>query len=223
MATAFTANPRRRCTDVKRRGSKVGDRSLRKDNRPAHGTTEAIIPIDVAGLQRRAPGLICPDWKHPPGAGPDSPSRKVSAMEQHQEPSNPADEVVARILADMRRIAVVGLSARPDRASYGVTRFLVGRGLEVVGVNPALNEAVLGLKIYAELSEVPGPVDVVDVFRRSDMVPEIIDQAIAAGASAVWLQEGVVHEEAAARARSAGLTVIQDRCLYKEWLRLHNG
>jgi len=144
-------------------------------------------------------------------------------MEQHQEPSNPADEVVARILADMRRVAVVGLSARPDRASYGVTRFLVGRGLEVVGVNPALNEAVLGLKIYAELSEVPGPVDVVDVFRRSDMVPEIIDQAIAAGAGAVWLQEGVVHEEAAARARSAGLTVIQDRCLYKEWLRLHNG
>jgi predicted CoA-binding protein len=144
-------------------------------------------------------------------------------MEQHQEPSNPADEVVARILADMRRVAVVGLSARPDRASYGVTRFLVGRGLEVVGVNPALNEAVLGLKIYAELSEVPGPVDVVDVFRRNDMVPEIIDQAIAAGAGAVWLQEGVVHEEAAARARSAGLTVIQDRCLYKEWLRLQNG
>lgn len=144
-------------------------------------------------------------------------------MEQHQEPSNPADEVVTRILADMRRVAVVGLSARPDRASYGVTRFLVGRGLEVIGVNPALHEAVLGLKIYAELSDVPGPVDVVDVFRRSDTVPEIIDQAIAAGASTVWLQEGVVHEEAAARARSAGLTVIQDRCLYKEWLRLHNG
>jgi predicted CoA-binding protein len=144
-------------------------------------------------------------------------------MEQHQEPTNPTDEVVARVLAAMRRVAVVGLSARPDRASYGVTRFLVGRGLEVVGVNPALNEGVLGLKIYAELSAVPGPVDVVDVFRRSDSVPEIVDQAIAAGAGTVWLQEGVVHEEAAARARGAGLTVIQDRCLYKEWLRLHNG
>jgi predicted CoA-binding protein len=144
-------------------------------------------------------------------------------MEQHQEPTNPTDEVVARVLVAMRRVAVVGLSARPDRASYGVTRFLVGRGLEVVGVNPALNEDVLGLKIYAELSAVPGPVDVVDVFRRSDSVPEIVDQAIAAGAGTVWLQEGVVHEEAAARARGAGLTVIQDRCLYKEWLRLHNG
>lgn len=144
-------------------------------------------------------------------------------MEQPQEPTNPADEVVARILADMRRVAVVGLSARPDRASYGVTRFLVGRGLEVVGVNPALHEDVLGLKIYAELSEVPGPIDVVDVFRRSEAVPEIIEQAIAAGSGAVWLQEGIVHEAAAARARGAGLTVIQDRCLYKEWLRLHNG
>jgi len=154
---------------------------------------------------------------------PGFPLPKVSAVEQHQEPTNPGDDEVTRVLAGMRRVAVVGLSARPDRASYGVTRFLVGRGIEVVGVNPALNEDVLGLKIYAELSDVPGPVDVVDVFRRSDAVPEIVDQAIAAGARTVWLQEGVVHEEAAARAREAGLTVIQDRCLYKEWLRLRNG
>ncbi len=139
------------------------------------------------------------------------------------EPTNPPDETVRRVLADMRRVAVVGLSARPDRASYGVTRFLVGRGLEVVGVNPALKEDVLGLPIVAELDEVPGPVDVVDVFRRSDAVPGIVDQAIAIGAGAIWLQEGVAHEEAAARARAAGLTVIQDRCLYKEWLRLLNG
>lgn len=144
-------------------------------------------------------------------------------MSAEHEPSNPPDEVVAQVLADMRRVAVVGLSARPDRASYGVTRFLVGRHLDVVGVNPALDEDVLGLVIYPELKDVPGPVDVVDVFRRSDAVPEIIDQAIASGARTVWLQEGVVHEEAAARARAAGLTVIQDRCLYKEWLRLRNG
>ena len=144
-------------------------------------------------------------------------------MAAEHEPSNPADAVVAKVLADMRRVAVVGLSARPDRASYGVTRFLVGRGLDVVGVNPALDEDVLGLVIHPELKDVPGPVDVVDVFRRSDAVPAIIDQAIAIGARAVWLQEGVVHEEAAAKARAAGLTVIQDRCLYKEWLRLRNG
>ncbi|MBK7045482.1 MAG: CoA-binding protein [bacterium] len=144
-------------------------------------------------------------------------------MSSPLEPTNPPDETVRRVLADMRRVAVVGLSARPDRASYGVTRFLVGRGLEVVGVNPALQEDVLGLPIVAELDDVPGPVDVVDVFRRSDAVPGIVDQAIAIGARAIWLQEGVVHEEAAARARAAGLTVIQDRCLYKEWLRLLNG
>jgi predicted CoA-binding protein len=144
-------------------------------------------------------------------------------MSSPLEPTNPPDETVRRVLADMRRVAVVGLSARPDRASFGVTRFLVGRGLEVVGVNPALQEDVLGLPIVAELDEVPGPVDVVDVFRRSDAVPGIVDQAIAIGARAIWLQEGVVHEEAAARARAAGLTVIQDRCLYKEWLRLLNG
>ncbi|MBK6734862.1 MAG: CoA-binding protein [bacterium] len=144
-------------------------------------------------------------------------------MSSPLEPTNPPDETVRRVLADMRRVAVVGLSARPDRASYGVTRFLVSRGLEVVGVNPALQEDVLGLPIVAELDEVAGPVDVVDVFRRSDAVPGIVDQAIAIGARAIWLQEGVVHEEAAARARTAGLTVIQDRCLYKEWLRLLNG
>ncbi len=144
-------------------------------------------------------------------------------MDSPHLPTNPPDEVVCRVLTDMRRVAVVGLSARPDRASYGVTRFMVGRGLDVVGVNPALDEDVLGLKVYKELTEVPGKVDVVDVFRRSDAVPALVDQAIAIGAGAIWLQEGVEHEEAAARARDAGLVVIQDRCLYKEWLRLCNG
>lgn len=144
-------------------------------------------------------------------------------MESRHEPTNPPDDVVCRVLRDMRRVAVVGLSARPDRASYGVTRFMVGKGLDVVGVNPALEEDVLGLPIVKELTDVTGKVDVVDVFRRSDAVPVLVDQAIAIGAGAVWLQEGVVHEEAAARARAAGLVVIQDRCLYKEWLRLCNG
>ncbi|MBK8165652.1 MAG: CoA-binding protein [bacterium] len=139
------------------------------------------------------------------------------------EPVNPPDDVIRDVLAGMKRVAVVGLSARPDRASYGITRFLVGRGLEVVGVNPALDQDVLGLTIHAELTDVPGPVDVVDVFRRSDAVPAIVDQAIAIGARTIWLQEGVVHEDAATRARAAGLIVIQDRCLYKEWLRLING
>ena len=136
---------------------------------------------------------------------------------------NPPDDEIRAVLAGMKRIAVVGISAREDRASHGIARFLVGQGFEGVGVNPALDEPVLGLAIHPDLAAVPGPVDVVDVFRRSDAVPEIVDQAVARGDRCVWLQEGVVHEEAAARARAAGLTVISDRCLYKEWLRLMNG
>ena len=93
----------------------------------------------------------------------------------------------------------------------------------MIGVNPVLKEEVLGIKVYPSLADVPGPVDVVDVFRRSDTVPAVMDEAIAMKAPVVWLQEGVVHEEAAATARAAGLDVIQDRCLYKEWLRLMNG
>ena len=136
---------------------------------------------------------------------------------------NPPDEVVKGILAGMKRVAVVGLSAKPDRASHGIARFLAGQELDVVGVNPVLKEDVLGLEIYESLPLIPGHVDVVDVFRRSEAVPPIVDAAIAMGAGCIWLQEGVVHEEAAAKARAAGLAVVSDRCLYKEWLRLMNG
>jgi len=144
-------------------------------------------------------------------------------MNEDRLPTNPGDDRIREILAGMKRIAVVGLSAREDRASHGVARFLVGQGFDVVGVNPVLKEDVLGIRIYPSLAEVPGPIDVVDVFRRSDTVPPIIDEAIAMKAGAIWLQEDVVHEEAAAAARAVGIDVIQDRCLYKEWLRLMNG
>ena len=144
-------------------------------------------------------------------------------MAEATNPSNPADERIKEILSTMKRVAVVGLSANPDRASHGIAKFLVGQGFEVIGVNPVLKEDVLGIKVYPSLDDVPGPVDVVDVFRRSDTVPPVMDEAIAMKAPVVWLQEGVVHEEAAATARAAGLDVIQDRCLYKEWLRLMNG
>jgi predicted CoA-binding protein len=144
-------------------------------------------------------------------------------MAEATHPSNPTDERIKEILSSMKRVAVVGLSAKPDRASHGIAKFLVGQGFEVIGVNPVLKEEVLGIKVYPSLADVPGPVDVVDVFRRSDTVPAVMDEAIAMKAPVVWLQEGVVHEEAAATARAAGLDVIQDRCLYKEWLRLMNG
>ena len=137
--------------------------------------------------------------------------------------NNPSDDRVREILGKMKRVAVVGLSAKEDRASHGIARFLAGKGFDVVGVNPMLKEDVLGIKVYPSLAEVPGPVDVVDVFRRSDTVPPVVDEAIAMKAGVVWLQEDVVHEEAAAKARAAGLDVIQDRCIYQEWLRLMNG
>jgi len=144
-------------------------------------------------------------------------------MTSPQGTTNPPDARVREILTGMQRVAVVGISPREDRASHGISRFLIGQGLEVLGVNPVLTEPVLGAPLYASVQEIPGTVDIVDVFRRSEAVPEIVEDAIAAGAPVVWLQEGVVHEAAAARAAAAGLDVIMDRCLYKEWLRLVNG
>lgn len=134
----------------------------------------------------------------------------------------PDDTVVSGLLHGMRRVAVVGISDKPDRASHGISRWLIGLGVEVVGVNPALKET-LGVPVYPTLADVPGPVDIVDVFRRSEAVPAIVEAAIAAGAGAVWMQEGVEHEAAALQAREAGLEVVMDRCIYKEWLRLLNG
>ena len=135
----------------------------------------------------------------------------------------PDDARMKAILSNMKRIAVVGISAREDRASHGIAKFLINQGFEVIGVNPVLKEDVLGMKIYPTLADIPESVDVVNVFRRSDAVPEIAAAAIARKDKCLWLQEGVVHDEAAAAASSAGLDVIMDRCLYKDWLRLMNG
>ncbi len=131
------------------------------------------------------------------------------------------DTAIKRLLDNMQRIAVVGISLKEDRASHGIAKFLVGQGFDVVGVNPALTEA-LGVPVYPRVADVPGKIDVVDVFRRSDAVPAIVDDAIAKQVGAIWMQEGVVHEEAAAKAAAAGIDVVMDRCLYKEWLRLMN-
>ncbi len=137
--------------------------------------------------------------------------------------SNPADDRIKSILSDIKRIAVVGLSAKEDRASHGIARFLVGQGFEVVGVNPVLKEPVLGLEIYPTLDEVPGFLDVVNIFRRSDQVTPIVEKAIVRGDKCVWMQEQVVNNEAASAAAEAGLDVLMDVCIYKEWLRLMNG
>ncbi len=113
---------------------------------------------------------------------------------------------------NMRRVAMVGLSSDPAKPSFAVGHYLKRRGYEVVPVNPTETE-VLGEKAYASLSELPEPPEVVDVFRRPNALPQVVDEAIAAGARAVWFQLGVVNEEAARKAREAGLIVVMDRCM----------
>jgi len=118
------------------------------------------------------------------------------------------------ILKSARTIAVVGLSANPRRPSHGVARYLQRAGYRIIPVNPNVSE-VLGERAYATLAELPGPVDVVEVFRRSEFAGAIVDEAIAMGAGAVWLQDGVVDDAAAERARVAGLDVVMDDCMMR--------
>jgi predicted CoA-binding protein len=131
----------------------------------------------------------------------------------------PSDQAIAELLRSAHTIAVVGLSPKPFRASYGVSRFLQSAGYRIIPVNPGIRE-VLGEKAYERLEDIPEKVDIVDVFRRSEAVPEIVDAAIRIGARAVWMQEGVADEGAAARARAAGLLVVMDTCILKEHNRL---
>jgi uncharacterized protein len=126
---------------------------------------------------------------------------------------------IPELLRSSRTIAVVGLSSNPLRSSHGVAEYMQQRGYRIFPVNPNESE-VLGEKCYARLEDVPEKIDIVDVFRRSEFVPDIVDAAIRVGARAVWMQEGVTHEEAAARARQAGLTVVMDRCILKEHLKI---
>ena len=126
---------------------------------------------------------------------------------------------VADILGSARTIAVVGLSARLSRPSHGVAEYLQRAGYRIIPVNPNIAE-VLGEKSYPSLDAVPEPVDIVDIFRRAEHVPEIVASAIRKGAKAIWMQEGVMHEEAARRAESAGLAVVMDRCILKDHRRL---
>lgn len=125
------------------------------------------------------------------------------------------DDPIRELLERSKVIAVVGLSSKPHRPSHGVARYLQSVGYRIIPVNPNETE-VLGEKSFARLEDIPVHVDIVDVFRRSEFVPPIVESAIAIGAAAVWMQEGVVHEEAAARARAAGLEVVMDLCTLKE-------
>jgi predicted CoA-binding protein len=123
------------------------------------------------------------------------------------------DEDIAELLTSARTIAVVGASDRPSRPSYGVMRFLQDHGYRVLPVNPQITgEHVLGEFVWRDLSQIGIPIDIVDIFRRPEAAGEAVDQAILAGAKAVWMQLGVINEEAAARAETAGLKVVMNRC-----------
>jgi uncharacterized protein len=123
------------------------------------------------------------------------------------------DEDIAELLSTSRTIALVGASDRPDRASYGVMKYLQDRGYRVFPVNPQITgEHVHGEFVWRELAQIGEPIDIVDIFRRPQAAAEAVDEAIAVGAKAVWMQLGVINEEAAARAEAAGLKVVMDRC-----------
>lgn len=131
-------------------------------------------------------------------------------------------KIEEEILNSSRVVAVVGLSAKPDRPSHRVADYLKAQGYRIIPVNPAESE-ILGELCYPDLASVPESVDVVDIFRRSEEVLPIVKEAIRIGAKAVWIQEGVINEEAAARAREAGLMVVMDRCMLKEHRKLRSG
>jgi uncharacterized protein len=125
------------------------------------------------------------------------------------------EEPISKVLASARTIAVIGLSAKPHRASFGVTETLQSSGYRIFPVNPNEDE-VLGEKCYARPEDIPDKIDIVDIFRRPEFVPEIVDAAIRIGARAIWMQEGVEDKKSAERARAAGLFVIMDNCIAKE-------
>ncbi len=124
------------------------------------------------------------------------------------------DQEIVKLLHDAQDVAVVGISDKPERDSHAVAAFLQDLGYHIVPINPRLTE-VLGERCYPSLADYGKAVDIVDIFRKPEAVPPIVDEAISTGAKAVWMQEGIRHEEAARKAQDAGLTVIQDECIKK--------
>ena len=130
--------------------------------------------------------------------------------------------LILEVLSKYRKVAMVGLSANPNRPSYFAATYLKDYGYEITPVSPAYEE-VMGLRCYSSLDKVPGPLEVVDIFRNPKEVPPLVDEAIRLGAKAVWLQLGVIHEAARQKALDAGLEVVMDRCMKIEHARFHGG
>lgn len=133
---------------------------------------------------------------------------------------NPPDDVLKKILLDANTIAIVGASANAEKPSHDIMRRLLDAGYRVIPVNPKETE-ILGQRVYASLGDIPEPIDIVDVFRRSEDTPGIADEAIAVKAKVLWLQLGVSSEEAASRAQAAGLTIVMDKCIGATHRALH--
>ena len=133
--------------------------------------------------------------------------------------ANPSPDQIRSLLREVKTIAVVGLSPRPERPSYRVSRAMQGFGYRIVPVRPAVAE-ILGEKAWARLSEIPFTVDMVDVFRAGDQIDPVVDECIALGVKRLWLQDGVINEAAAARAQAAGITVVMDRCVWRDYMDL---
>jgi predicted CoA-binding protein len=130
-------------------------------------------------------------------------------------PSQPPSNPIADLLRHARTIAVVGLSSNPMRPSHGVSAYMQSHGYRIIPVNPNIKDC-LGEKAYPSLIDVPEKIDIVDIFRRSEFVEEVVDQAIELKVPAIWMQEDVIHERAAEKARKAGIFVVMDRCILKE-------
>jgi len=126
-----------------------------------------------------------------------------------------ASDPIGDLLKKAKTIAVVGLSNKPLRPSHGVSLYMQQQGYRIIPVNPNI-QTVLGEKAYPSLKDVPDKVDIVNIFRRSEFVPELVEQAMALKVPAVWMQEEVIHEQAAEKARQAGIFVVMDRCILKE-------
>lgn len=131
-------------------------------------------------------------------------------------------EVMKEMLNTARTIAVVGLSDNPERTSNRVSRYMQERGFRIIPVNPTITEA-LGEKAYPSLKDIPEKIDIVNIFRRSNDVPPVVDDAIAIKARGIWMQEGIVNEPAAEKAKAAGLKVVMDRCIMVEYARMTAG
>lgn len=144
----------------------------------------------------------------------------MSGFECEVPESNPPNDEIAKLLRQSKRIAVVGLSDKPDRDSYHVAEYMMHYGYEIIPVNPSVDE-ILGQKSYKSLSEVPGHIDIVNIFRKPEAVPPIVKEAMALGAGAIWMQLGIASNDAAREAETAGLKVVQSKCIKIEHARLN--